>query len=149
MPYAEGRTYNDADSHVMETRDWLANYIDPRLRDRLPPPDFARTGRMADAIGETRDAAHWASMNLEANLMNCGVLMLLYGNAPPSWVRAQLLRYSKLERRRDEPLRLKTIVLGPPAPKADIAWSGSFERIDCQDGDIEQRVRGILDGLRL
>ena len=34
MPYAEGRTYNDADSHIMETRDWLASYIDPRLRDR-------------------------------------------------------------------------------------------------------------------
>src|SRR5579863_9516324 len=70
MPYAQGRTYNDADSHVMETRDWLANYIDPSLRDRLPPPDFAATGVMAEAIGKTRDAAHWASMNLEANLMN-------------------------------------------------------------------------------
>jgi predicted TIM-barrel fold metal-dependent hydrolase len=70
MPYAEGRTYNDADSHIMETRDWLASYIDPRLRDRLPPPDFARTGRMADAIGKTRDANHWKSVNLEANLMN-------------------------------------------------------------------------------
>jgi hypothetical protein len=87
--------------------------------------------------------------DLEANLVNCEALLLLYGNAPPSWVRAQLLRYSKLERRRDEPLRLKTIVLGPPAPKADIAWSGSFERIDCQDGDIERRIRGILDGSRL
>jgi uncharacterized protein len=70
MPYAQGRTYNDADSHIMETSDWLAGYIDPRLRDRLPPPDFARTGRMADAIGKTRDAAHWASVDLEANLMN-------------------------------------------------------------------------------
>jgi uncharacterized protein len=68
MPYAEGRIYNDADSHIMETRDWLASYIDPRLHDRLPPPDFAR--RMADAVGKTRDAAHWASINLEANLMN-------------------------------------------------------------------------------
>jgi hypothetical protein len=36
MPYAEGRIYSDADSHIMETRDWLAGYIDPRLRDRLP-----------------------------------------------------------------------------------------------------------------
>jgi predicted TIM-barrel fold metal-dependent hydrolase len=70
MPYAEGRIYNDADSHLMETRDWLAGYIDPRLRDRLPPPDFARTGKMADAIGKTRDAAHWDSVNLAANLMN-------------------------------------------------------------------------------
>ena len=70
MPYAEGRIYNDADSHIMETRDWLASYIDPRLRDRLPPPDFSRTGRMADAIGKVRDERHWQSVNLEANLMN-------------------------------------------------------------------------------
>jgi hypothetical protein len=70
MPYAEGRIYNDADSHIMETRDWLASYIDPRLRDRLPAPDFARTGRMAEALGKTRDAAHWKAANLEANLMN-------------------------------------------------------------------------------
>jgi predicted TIM-barrel fold metal-dependent hydrolase len=70
MPYATGRVYRDADSHIMETRDWLASYIDPRLREQLPPPDFARTGRMADAIGKTRDAAHWQSVNLEANLMN-------------------------------------------------------------------------------
>ena len=70
MPYAEGRIYNDADSHIMETRDWLAGYIDPRLRDRLPPPDFSRTGRMADAIGKVRDEQHWKSVNLEANLMN-------------------------------------------------------------------------------
>jgi hypothetical protein len=87
--------------------------------------------------------------DLEANLVNCGALLLLYGNAPPSWVRAQLLRYSKLEKRRDEPLRLKSIVLGPPAPKADIAWSGSFETIDCQEGGIDERIRGILDGSRL
>jgi len=87
--------------------------------------------------------------DLEANLINCGALLLLYGNAPPAWVRAQLLRYSKLEKVREEPLRLKTILLGPPAPKAEIAWSGGFDKIDCQDGSIEQHVRVILDGLRL
>ena len=35
MPYAEGRTYFDADSHIMETRDWLASYADPKIRPRL------------------------------------------------------------------------------------------------------------------
>ena len=30
MPYAEGRIYNDADSHIMESRDWLASYVDPK-----------------------------------------------------------------------------------------------------------------------
>ena len=86
--------------------------------------------------------------DLEANLLQCGVLMLLYGNAPPAWVRAQLLRWSKLEKLREEPLRLKTIVLGPPAPKAKSPWSGDLERIDGQDGSIEQRVRDLLEGLR-
>ena len=36
MPYASGRTIHDADSHVMETPDWLARFADPPLRDRLP-----------------------------------------------------------------------------------------------------------------
>jgi predicted TIM-barrel fold metal-dependent hydrolase len=35
MPYAEGRTYHDADSHVMETPDWLFAFADPELRPRL------------------------------------------------------------------------------------------------------------------
>jgi predicted TIM-barrel fold metal-dependent hydrolase len=37
MPYAEGRTIHDADSHVMETPDWLAAYADPDVRQRLKP----------------------------------------------------------------------------------------------------------------
>ena len=37
MPYAEGRVYHDADSHVMETPDWIVPYADPGIRDRLQP----------------------------------------------------------------------------------------------------------------
>ena len=37
MPYAEGRTFHDADSHVMETPDWLAPYADPHVRERMKP----------------------------------------------------------------------------------------------------------------
>ena len=33
MPYAEGRIYNDADSHLMETHDWLTPYADPQIRE--------------------------------------------------------------------------------------------------------------------
>ena len=79
--------------------------------------------------------------DLEANLMSCGALLLLYGSAPPAWVRAQLLRYSKLEQLRDAPPQIKTIVLGPPAPKAELAWSGGFEKVDCQDGDLPPRIQ--------
>jgi hypothetical protein len=87
--------------------------------------------------------------DLEENLLSCGALLLLYGSAPPAWVRAQLLRYSKLEPRREGPPRLKSILLGPPVPKPELAWSGGFDNIDCLDGDILQRIQSILAGLQL
>lgn len=34
MPYAM-RVMNDADSHIMESEDWLASFADPSIRDRL------------------------------------------------------------------------------------------------------------------
>jgi predicted TIM-barrel fold metal-dependent hydrolase len=37
MPYVEGRTIHDADSHVVETPDWFFPYADPGIRDRLEP----------------------------------------------------------------------------------------------------------------
>ncbi len=37
MPYAEGRTYHDADAHVMEPSDWLFPYADPGIRRRMEP----------------------------------------------------------------------------------------------------------------
>ena len=36
MPYAQGRTYYDADSHVMELPDFLSQYADAAYRDRVP-----------------------------------------------------------------------------------------------------------------
>src|SRR3954453_9931111 len=35
MAYAQGRVINDADSHIMESLDWLPSYADPAIRDRL------------------------------------------------------------------------------------------------------------------
>jgi predicted TIM-barrel fold metal-dependent hydrolase len=35
MPYAQGRVFCDADSHVMETRGWLEPFADPEIRPRL------------------------------------------------------------------------------------------------------------------
>jgi predicted TIM-barrel fold metal-dependent hydrolase len=36
MAYAKGRTFYDADSHVMELPDFLTQYADPAYRDRVP-----------------------------------------------------------------------------------------------------------------
>jgi len=35
MAYAQGRVMNDADSHIMESEDWLSSYADAEVRDRL------------------------------------------------------------------------------------------------------------------
>jgi hypothetical protein len=49
MPYAEGRIYNDADSHIMETFDWLVSYADPDVRDRIRPMSVQMAGGTATA----------------------------------------------------------------------------------------------------
>jgi hypothetical protein len=35
MPYAQGRVFNDANSHIVETLDWLAGYADPSVEVAL------------------------------------------------------------------------------------------------------------------
>src|SRR3954470_17989357 len=37
MSYAAGRVIYDADSHVMEPKDWITPYADPDVRERLRP----------------------------------------------------------------------------------------------------------------
>src|SRR5262245_52183073 len=44
MPYAEGRLFYDADSHLMETPEWLASYADPAFRSRIPGFSLGGTG---------------------------------------------------------------------------------------------------------
>jgi predicted TIM-barrel fold metal-dependent hydrolase len=36
MPYAQNRTYCDADSHIMETIDWVSRHADPEVLAKLP-----------------------------------------------------------------------------------------------------------------
>jgi len=44
MPYAEGRLFYDADSHVMETPEWLPAHADPAFRERIRPFSLGSTG---------------------------------------------------------------------------------------------------------
>ena len=36
MTYAQGRIFNDADSHIMELPNFLKAYAEPAMRDRMP-----------------------------------------------------------------------------------------------------------------
>ncbi len=72
MPYAEGRIFNDADSHIMETRDWLISHADPDLRPKLHPLAIGSGGRLVDRAVAHADERHKnpaAVADAEQNLM--------------------------------------------------------------------------------
>ena len=52
MPYAEGRTFYDADSHIMELPDFLKEFADPGVRDQLPRISFGGGGRTLKGLEE-------------------------------------------------------------------------------------------------
>ena len=52
MTYAQGRVYYDADSHIMELPDFLTEFADPGMRDRLPKISYAPGGRSYGGLDE-------------------------------------------------------------------------------------------------
>lgn len=52
MPYAAGRVFHDADSHVMEPADWLAPFADEDMKDRLVRRDPPSTRPPVEAPKE-------------------------------------------------------------------------------------------------
>src|SRR5499426_2515204 len=72
MPYATGRVYCDADSHLMELGDWLAPYADPAIRAKLRPLYLGGAGKLAEQAVDAAAARRGdpeAARALEANLM--------------------------------------------------------------------------------
>ncbi|HEY1706902.1 MAG TPA: amidohydrolase family protein [Rhizomicrobium sp.] len=54
MTYASGRIIHDADSHVMETREWLDPFMDADLRSRLRPIYGREPGRIDKILAEAK-----------------------------------------------------------------------------------------------
>ena len=50
MPYAEGRTFFDADSHIMELPNFMADFADPAVRDQMPKLSVSSGGPMAEKM---------------------------------------------------------------------------------------------------
>ena len=74
MPYAKGRTFHDADSHVMELPEWLPSYAEPKYRDRIPSFSLLSTGSRSRveqmmARGKDRAGAPAERSGHEAELM--------------------------------------------------------------------------------
>src|SRR4051812_31126800 len=54
MTYANGRVIHDADSHVMETRDWLDRFIEPNYADKLQSVLGEKPGRIDQLVDEAK-----------------------------------------------------------------------------------------------
>jgi len=73
VPYAEGRTYYDADSHIMELPDWLGGYVEEEMRGRIGPLQLGGAGRLAEqavAQAAAREVDGAARSDLEDRLMD-------------------------------------------------------------------------------
>ena len=54
MTYAGDRRIFDANSHVMETREWLDPYLDPEVRRQLRPLYGHKPGRIDKLLDEAK-----------------------------------------------------------------------------------------------
>jgi predicted TIM-barrel fold metal-dependent hydrolase len=52
MTYAAGRTYYDADSHIMELPEFLAEFAEPAERARMPKIKVPRRGTLANLVDD-------------------------------------------------------------------------------------------------
>src|SRR5580700_1327596 len=86
MPYAAGRVINDADSHIMESLDWLASHADPAIRDRLGSMRLEAGGSGAEkailrALERQKDAA--ATAEISTNVVTGPKGWAAYGAIDP------------------------------------------------------------------
>jgi predicted TIM-barrel fold metal-dependent hydrolase len=52
MAYIEGRVVHDADAHIMETPNWLRDYAEPAVRDKIDGPSYS------NELAQTGDGDH-------------------------------------------------------------------------------------------
>src|SRR5438477_258166 len=86
MAYAQGRVINDADSHIMESLDWLPSHADPAIRDRLISMRLEAGGSGAAkaierALARQQDAA--ATAEIAANVVTGPKGWAAYGAMDP------------------------------------------------------------------
>jgi predicted TIM-barrel fold metal-dependent hydrolase len=87
MAYAGGRVINDADSHIMESLDWLAAHAEPQLRERLGGMRLEAGGSGAAkaierALARQKDAA--ATAEIASNVVAGPKGWAAYGALDPA-----------------------------------------------------------------
>jgi serine/threonine protein kinase len=88
--------------------------------------------------------------DLEANLIDCDGLIIVYGEITEQWVREQLRQWRKILARRDKPLRALAVYEGPPREKQRLGMRlPKMHVIDCRGGLQEEKFQAFLNELAL
>jgi predicted TIM-barrel fold metal-dependent hydrolase len=78
MTYAIDRPYNDADSHIMETPEWIASFADPEVLSKLPEMSLLKSGTKSfDVIR--------AAIGAQKNRVSTGVQAHDVVKGPKGW----------------------------------------------------------------
>ncbi|MEE9413755.1 MAG: amidohydrolase family protein [Acidimicrobiales bacterium] len=85
MAYSEGRVVHDADSHLMETSDWLIEYADPDIRESLRPINLGGAGEHGKELLAMADEAAAAVVGVAQDKIEQGLMerkgWLAYGSS--------------------------------------------------------------------
>lgn len=86
--------------------------------------------------------------DLEANLLDCDAMIVVYGEITEQWVREQLRQWRKMQFRREKPVRVLAVYQGPPAHKQRLGMKlPRMQVIDCREGLQESNLRQFLEAL--
>ena len=110
-------------------------FIDADAKDLAVAEEIGRAlteDGMDCMLPSTGEASDDRLRDLEDSLVECDVLVCLYGSAQSHWVRAQLRLLAKIKPRRASDLRVLAVCTGPPTPKDSVgAMYRGLQLIDC------------------
>jgi hypothetical protein len=83
--------------------------------------------------------------DLKQSLTECDALLVVYGQTPLPWVRAQLQFLHRILRNRDRPLDALAVFEGPPPKTEPLGFKlPQMQFLDCQKGFDETQLRKFL-----
>jgi hypothetical protein len=87
--------------------------------------------------------------DLEESLYACDGLIIIYGRAPVTWVRAQLRQGHKIFGQREQLPRCLALCKAPPVPKDEVGSRvPQMITIDCSSGLNEKALQEFIERLR-
>jgi predicted TIM-barrel fold metal-dependent hydrolase len=145
MGYAGERIMCDADSHIMETFDWLKDFADPDIRDSIPPLKLGGAGRLAEkaianALARREDPSKAAE--LRANIIGGAKGWGAYGAFDPT-ERREALDDLGFRRQLVFPTFAPTQFLGEKDPKVKYGGARAHNRAMGSFCAGDKRLMGV------